>query len=87
MTYMAAMHIKATADAWIDLLMDGKALGHISLGPSEAEEFCQSVAECRKSLSDQVSTDLDHGSFRHDPHLTRRPSRAVHAYCRTVAWE
>lgn len=64
---MAAMRIKATTTedrqhVCIDLSMDGKALGHILLETSDAETFCQSIAECRKRLNEQVSTEIDPGS-------------------------
>ena len=64
---MAAMGIKATVTpdrqyVRVDLVRDGNPLGHILLEASDAEGFCKNIAECRKQLNEEVSTEIDPGS-------------------------
>jgi hypothetical protein len=64
---MAFMQLKVyptddKSSVTIELWQEGKPLGHILLAGSEAEGFCQSVAEARKKLADEVSVEIDPGS-------------------------
>jgi hypothetical protein len=74
----------------IELWQNGKPLGHILFAGSEAEGFCQSVAEARKTLSDEVSVRLIRGRgwWRFMIPCTRRPwatLRASMAFCCSCA--
>ena len=79
MAYMK-LRVKKREHVLVELWNEDKPLGHILLGPSEAESHCQLVAKNRANLTDEVSRELDPNSRLqaiYDP-IWRSPEKHSH---------